>query len=143
MRTLQPSVLLRRAFVADAAATGLVALAQLADTDALVGLLGLPRALLVESGAFLVAYVLLLALLARAPRLPSALVLFIVVGNVGWALGATALWIDHLVAPTAPGIAWLAAQAIATLVLAAWEYAGWKASTAVGGAAVATPRPNW
>lgn len=134
MRTIHPSSLLRRAFVADAAASGLVALAQLADTSLLVRALGLPRGLLVETGLFLVLYALVLAALSRASRLPAALVRMIVAGNVAWALAAVALWAEGLVAPTGLGLAWLLAQAAATAVFAAWESAGLRASVAAAAA---------
>ena len=132
MRTILPSVVLRRAFVADAAASGLVALAQLADTSLLVRVLGLPRGLLLETGLFLVAYVALLAVMSRAARLPVALVRLVIAGNLLWALGAVALWVEGLVAPTGPGVAWLLAQAVATGAFAAWEAAGLRASVAAG-----------
>jgi hypothetical protein len=143
MRTVQPSTLLRRAFVVDAVASGAVALAHLADTDLLVGTLALPRPLLVESGAFLVAYAALVAVMARASRLPAALVGLVVAGNVGWTLGCLALIVDRLVAPSALGIAWLVAQAVFTAVMAAWEFAGLKASTPVASIGDANPRPDW
>lgn len=130
MRTLVPSTLLRRALVVDLAVSAAVGLVQFIDADALSAVLSLPRPLLVETGAFLVAYAALLAAMARAPRLATALLGLVVAGNFGWSLAALALVADRVVAPSAWGVAWLAAQAAATAVLGAWEAAGWRASLA-------------
>ncbi len=135
MRVVVPSLLLRRALVADAVASGAVALAQLAGGDALAGALALPRGLLLETGAFLAAYTALLVVMARRPRLPAALVQLVVVGNVGWALAAVAILAEGLVAPGVMGAAWLLAQAAATAGLAAWERAGLRASVGANGVA--------
>jgi hypothetical protein len=64
LQTIQPNGFLRGALLADAAVSGAVALLQLALTGLLVELLHLPSPLLVGTGAFLVAYVALLLVLA-------------------------------------------------------------------------------
>lgn len=133
MKTLHPSPLLKLALWTDAAVSGAVALLQLAAAPALADLLALPRALLVESGVFLVAYTLLLVLLARSTRIPSLLLALIVAGNVGWALGCVGLPLAGLVAPNAPGLGYLALQAGAVLVFAAWEALGWHRSRPAAG----------
>ena len=76
MRTVFPSSLLRKALIADAVVSGAVAALQLAMPQALGRLLLLPRGLLVETGMFLVAYTLLLILLARSARVWSGLITF-------------------------------------------------------------------
>jgi len=91
MQSILPSRLLRLALVVDAAATGALAVLQLALPDALSRLLMLPRGLLLETGAFLVGYVILLVVMARSQRLWSWLVRTVVVGNVLWAVGCAAL----------------------------------------------------
>ncbi len=122
MRLVVPSSFLRRALVADAIASAAVAAAQVAAAEPLQALLGLPLALLVESGWFLVAYVVMLFAMAAARRVPAALVTLVVVGNVGWAIGCVTLAALH--GPTALGIAWLVAQATVVLVFAALERRG-------------------
>lgn len=122
MNLVHPSPLLKTALVADAVVSGGAAALQLAPGAALAGWLQLPNALLLETGLFLVAYVAMLAVLARSPRLPAALVLGVVAGNVAWAAGALglAVWL----APSVLGIAYLVMQAVAVLVFAMLEYRG-------------------
>lgn len=132
MKLVIPSRLLALALTADALVSGAVAVLQLAAADALHPLLRLPHMLLVESGVFLVAYTLLLIVLARSPRVPAALVMLIVAGNIGWALGCLALPLLGLLTPSALGIAFLAVQALTVLLFAALEWQGLKASVPAG-----------
>ncbi len=128
MPLILPSRLLRLALVVDAAATGALAVLQLALPDALSRLLTLPRGLLLETGAFLVAYVLLLVVMARSQRLWSWLVRTVVIGNVIWAVGCVALLAAGAVEPGALGIAYVAMQALAVLVFAGAQYLGLRQS---------------
>jgi hypothetical protein len=128
MRTVSPSPLLKTALAADAAVSGAAAVLQLAAADWLVGTLMLPRPLLVETGAFLVAYTILLVVLARSARLPAAVVATIVLGNVAWAVACVALVAAGAFPLTGLGVAFLIVQALAVLVFAALEYAGLKRS---------------
>jgi len=128
MQIILPSKLLRLALLADAAASGALAVLQLAMPDVLSRLLMLPRGLLLETGAFLVGYALLLLVMARSARLWSALVGFIVLGNVGWAAACAALLGTGLVQPGALGLAFVAMQALAVLVFACVEYLGLRQS---------------
>lgn len=136
MNTIQSSRLLKFAFAADAVVSGAVAVLQLALTDALAALLELPHVLLLESGIVLVGYAALLAVLARRDSLPRALVLFLVIGNVGWALGC-GLTIA-LTNPGALGVGFALVQAVTVLVFAGLQLAGLKASAP--GEASARPR---
>ena len=128
MKIVTPSPLLRTALLADACASGAMALLQLALTPTLASWTRLPPPLLTETGLFLVVYVALLLALARNARLPAALVGLIVGGNVGWAAAAVAL--TAALEPSGLGIAFLAAHAVAVLAFAALEFAGLKASPA-------------
>jgi hypothetical protein len=128
MHLILPSRLLRLALVVDAAATGALAVLQLALPDALSRLLMLPRGLLLETGAFLVGYVLLLVVMARSQRLWSWLVRTVVVGNVLWAVGCAALLASGAVDPDALGITYVAMQALAVLVFAGAQYVGMRRS---------------
>lgn len=126
MKSIQASQLLKTALLADAAVSAAAAALQLAVPDGLAELLHLPRALLVETGAFLAVYVVLLVAMARAARLWSSLVWVVVLGNVGWALGCVGLAVSPV--PGALGVAFLLVQALAVLVFAALEYRGLKSS---------------
>jgi hypothetical protein len=131
MSTIQPSSLLKKALIADAVVTGGVALLQVADSTFLSGLLSLPEPLVFESGLFLVAYTILLVVLARSTRVLSAIVTLIVIGNVSWALGCVALVAGNIVAPNALGLAFLTVQVVSVLAFAALEWAGLRASSHV------------
>jgi hypothetical protein len=133
MRTVVPSKLLRAALIADAIASGALALLQIAAAAPLAEWLQLPHDLVAESGAFLVAYTALLIVLAASGRVWPALIVLIVAGNVGWAIGCAALPAGGFVAPNALGVAYLAVQAVAVLVFAALQYFGLKSSSAAPG----------
>jgi hypothetical protein len=136
MQSLLPSRLLRTTLYIDAAASGTLAVLQLAAPDLLSRLLMLPHSLLVETGAFLVGYTLLLLVMARSSRLWSPLVLFIVFGNVGWAAAGAVLLVTGTLQPNALGIAFVAMQAIAVLAFAGAEYLGWRQSSPTGSGAM-------
>jgi hypothetical protein len=129
MHAIHPSPLLKLALVADAIVSGAVALLQVLLPDFLGGLTGLPHALLQYTGLFLVCYTLLLIVLARAPALPRALVLFIVAGNVAWAIGCAELLLTASVTPSALGTAFVLVQAVTGLAFAAMQWAGMRASS--------------
>lgn len=121
MRTVHPSPLLKLALRFDGAATGAMAALQLLLAATVASLTELPRALIVESGLFMAVYAAALFLIARSPRVWSALVLFIVIGNLGWAIASIGLWATGAVAPSAAGIAFLGLHAASTLLFAAWQ----------------------
>lgn len=131
MKTLLPSRFLQRVLLADAVTSVLVAALQLAFAHPLANMLGLPQALLFETGLFLVGYALLLLWLARGRPAPAALLWLLVIGNAGWALGclATAL----AAGPTSLGLAFLAVQALTVLAFAGLEMAGIKGSARSAG----------
>lgn len=128
MRTINPSSFLRTALLADAVVSGAVAILQIAVPSALRDALGLPPALVLGSGIFLVAYAALLVVLARSTRLPVAAVALVIAGNIAWAVACAALSLLPPLAPGALGIAYLLVQAVAVLVAAALVYAGLRRS---------------
>lgn len=130
MVSIQPSPLLKFAFAADAAVSLAVAVLQLLAVEELSRLLLLPRMLLLESGAFLVGYALLLAVLARSRSIPRPLVLFLVIGNAGWAAGCAL--VAALTGPSLLGAAFLAIQSVTVLLFAGLQLAGLKRSAPVG-----------
>ena len=127
MKFVVPSRWLKTTLGVDALVSGAVALLHLLAADALAAWLALPRALLLGSGAFLVAYVALLTALARAPRVPSALIALVVAGNVLWALGCLAL-LGGAVARNALGASFLVLHAATVLTFAAFEWRGLRTS---------------
>jgi hypothetical protein len=137
MTLIHPSRLLKTALAVDAASGAAIAALQLALPGLLADELGLPMALLLETGLFLVGFAALLAFLARSGRVVAALVRAIVIGNVAWSAACVLIWATALVTPTALGIAYLLLQAAAVLALAAWEAVGLKASRPAAAAGVA------
>jgi hypothetical protein len=135
MKAVFPSRLLKFALWADAVATGLLAGPQLARPDWLSHITQLPRALIVETGAFMVAYAALLLVLAQCARLWSLPVALIAIGNVGWAAGAVALAAFDLVSPNSFGLALLAVHALGVLPLAALQWKGLADSDPAAGGA--------
>jgi hypothetical protein len=131
--SLLPSTTLRAALRADAIVSGSAGALQLAGGDALAAAFGLPVALHFYSGVFLLGYAAMLVAMARAPRLHAALLALVVVGNVGWALCCIGLPLAGALSPSPLGWGWLGLQALAVLVFAAWEFAGWRASPAARG----------
>jgi hypothetical protein len=113
---------LRVVLWADAASCLASGALQLAALDALPRLLGLPQALLVDTGIFLVAYGLLAAWTATREAPPRGLVALFALGNLAWAVGCGA--VIALLQPTALGIAWVAAQAATVVVLADLQWMG-------------------
>ena len=132
MKTITPSPLLKFAFGADAAVSGAVALLQLGLSTYLGSLLNMPGALLSGTGLFLAGYATLLLVLARSKAVWSALVQFIAIGNIGWALGCIGLMVAGIVQPGALGVAFLLVQAVTVLVFAALQLVGLKTSEQVG-----------
>ncbi len=128
MKTIQASALLKTALIVDAVASLGLAGLQLSIPAVLADYLSLPGLLVTGTGAFLVAYALMLGMVARANRVWEFLVQFIIFGNVGWALGCLALAATSFVTPSALGMAFLSLQAMAVLLFAYLEYAGLQAS---------------
>jgi hypothetical protein len=139
MNSIQSSRFLKNALIADAVASGAVAVLHLARPQAVVGLLNLPDALLQGTGVFMVGYVLMLAALAACRTLWRPLALFVVAGNVLWALASIDILVLGMVQPSALGAGYVVAQAVATLGLAWLQYIGLKKSPAAT-APLAGPR---
>jgi hypothetical protein len=127
---IRPSLLLRRALLADAIFSGASALLLSLGAGALAPLLDLPQALLRETGLFLVAYTALVGWLGTRPSLPKTLVAIVVVGNAAWTLASVALLFSGWVTPNLLGEILVAAQAIVVGVFAELQYVGWRKSEA-------------
>jgi hypothetical protein len=124
---------LRNVLLADALSCLVSGAAQLLFTGALVQLLSLPSSLLVETGWFLLAYAAVVAFVAWRDPVPRSVVWLFVIGNAGWAVGCIALLVAGAVAPTALGIAWVAAQAATVVVLAELQWLALRRQDIAGG----------
>ncbi|MTV14940.1 MULTISPECIES: hypothetical protein [Bradyrhizobium] len=125
---IHSSQLLRRALLADAIFSGVSAIAMVLDAGALAPLLGLPEALLRETGLFLIAYTALVGWLGTRMSVPKPLVMLVVVGNAAWTLASIALLLSGAVSPNLFGTIVILAQAIATGVFAELQYVGLRRS---------------
>lgn len=128
MSIFASSRFLPRVMAADALSCAATGALQLGLTDALARLTGLPAALLIGTGVFLLAYAALAAWMASRPVPPRRLVGLVVVGNLAWAVGGVALLASGLVAHTLLGVAWVLAQAVAVIVLAELQWMGLRAT---------------
>ena len=128
---IHPSLLLRRALLADAIFSGVSALALTFGAATFAALLSLPEALLRESGLFLIAYTALVGWLGTRQSMPRALVLVVVAGNAAWTLASIALLFSGAVSPNLLGVVFVVAQAIATGVFAELQYIGLRKSGGV------------
>lgn len=138
MRTVLPSRLLKIGLQLDAAGSGAVALLQLLASAALAGLLQLPRALLIETGVFMVGYVVLTLVLSRSVRVPLLLIGLVIAGNVAWAIGCAVLPLSGAVSPSGWGIAFLTVHAVSVLVFATLQTLGLRSSRAADASPLAT-----
>ena len=125
---IQPSLLLRRAILADAVFSGASALLLTFGAGVLAQLLNLPEALLRETGLFLVAYAALVGWLGTRPSIARPLVWIVVAGNAAWALASIALLFSGWVAPNLLGETAIAMQAISVGAFAELQYVGLRRS---------------
>ncbi|MFZ5718498.1 MAG: hypothetical protein ACOY5Y_03425 [Pseudomonadota bacterium] len=116
------STFLRTVIALDAVACGAMGAAFAFASGALQGPLGLSPALLQPVGLFLVGYAAVLAWLALRPDLPRQVVWALVGFNVLWAVESFALLALGWARPTSLGMGFVAAQAIAALVVAELQY---------------------
>jgi hypothetical protein len=124
MNTIVPSRLLKTAFVLDATGSGAIAALHLLLPAALHDALGLPTAVLTGTGLFLAAYALLLVVLVRCGALLSALVRFVIAGNLGWVVASLLLSITGTLPATTLGVIYVELQAGAVLCFAVLQWRG-------------------
>jgi hypothetical protein len=125
---INPSLLLRRALLADAVFSGVSAVLLTLGASALASLLNLPEALLRETGLFLVGYAALVGWLGTRRSMPKPLAWIVIAGNAAWALASIALLFSGWVTPNLLGEAAVAMQAIAVGVFAELQYVGMRRS---------------
>lgn len=105
----------------DAMSCAAVAALQLLLPQQLSLWLGLPVPLLLGSAVFLLAYVGLLLLMARASHIWPWLLQLVVWGNAGWGLACLAVAFA-LPGITGLGAAYLVMQALTVFAIAAWQW---------------------
>ena len=96
---IHPSLFLRRALLADAIFSGVSAVGLTLGAGIFASLLDLPKALLRESGLFLIAYAIFVAWLGTRASMPKLLVAIVVAGNAAWTLASIALSVDSSAFP--------------------------------------------
>lgn len=119
---------LRRVLQADALSCIACGALQLAFPEALASLLGLPDALLIGTGAFLLAYAAVVGWVALREPPRRGVVWAIVAGNAGWALACVGLLLSGRVVSSALGMAYVLMQAVTVLVLAELQWTGLRRS---------------
>ena len=123
------TLFLRRVLALDSASCAIMGLAMGLGATDLAPLLGLPQELVRTAGLLLLPLSAFIAWLASRPTPPAALVWVVIIGNLGWTAESFAL-LGQL-APTPLGTAFVSAQALAVLSLAALEYVGLRRARAV------------
>ena len=125
---IQPSLLLRRAILADAIFSGASAVLLALGAGELAPLLNLPEALLRETGLFLIAYTALVGWLGTRPSMPKPLVAIVIAGNAAWTVASIALLFSGAVMPNLLGELFVAVQAIIVGALAELQFIGLRRS---------------
>lgn len=115
---------LRRAVRLDAAASGAMGVLLAAGGALLDDLLGIPAAVLVPVGGFLVVYAAALWALGSRPRLSRPAVWAVVAGNLCWVAASVVAAAAGWWSPTAAGVAFVLLQAAAVAVFAELQVSG-------------------
>jgi hypothetical protein len=125
--SLEASLFLRRALLADAVVSGAAGLLMLLGAEVLAGLLGLSVSLLRAAGAALIPSVACLTYLGTRERPARTAVWAVIACNAMWAAGSLLLlmWL----APTVLGYVFVVAQATAVAVFGELQLIGLRRST--------------
>src|SRR5580704_4671329 len=125
---IQASLFLRRAFLLDTIASGMMAVLLTFGAGELAPLLDLPERLLRETGLFLIAYTALVGWLATRQSMPKLLVITVIAGNAVWTVASIALLFSDAVTPNGLGQIFVVAQAMVPGALAELQYIGLRRS---------------
>jgi hypothetical protein len=128
-KLFHPDPFLRRVLVADAAVSAAAGVLMAPAAGPLGGLLGLPATVLGAAGLALLPYAAYLLWLAKQASVPRTAVWVPIVLNVVWAVDCAL--VGYVMAPSALGIGFLAAQALAVLLFAELEFIGLRRGAAV------------
>jgi hypothetical protein len=116
--------LLRQSLRLDAAASGAMGVLLAAGGTLLDDLFGIPSAVLVSVGGFLVVYAAALWLLGARPRVSRPAVRVVVAGNLAWVVASVAAAVAGWWSPTTAGTVLVLAQAAAVVVLIELQLTG-------------------
>jgi hypothetical protein len=119
---MSQTLFLRRVLALDSLSCLALGLAMGFGAAALAPLFGLPEPLVRVAGLALLPLAAFIGWLASRPAPPRALVWLVILGNLGWTAESFAVIAQHQ--PSALGTAFVAAQALAVLGIAALEYLG-------------------
>lgn len=122
---------LRRALLADAALSGATGVLMAVAAVPLAGVTGLPEALFRWAGLILLPFAALVAVLGTRERPARAAVLAVVVINALWVIDSVLLLVLGWFEPTALGVAFVAAQAIAVAAFAEAQAIGLRRAQAL------------
>lgn len=122
MTTMEPSLLLRRALLADAVTSAATGLLLLTAATTLATPLGLPVLLLQCAGLFLLPFAAAVAVVGTREQPPRAVVWAVIAVNLVWVVDSLLLPLSDWVRPTAPGQAFILAQALAVAALAGLQW---------------------
>ena len=112
--------LLRVALRVDAIASGMSGLAFLGTKE----LFGLPSALTLPTGVFLLVFAAGVWLAASPPTLNTRAVATVIVLNIAWVVASVAVLAAGMLPLTSVGVAYAIVQAVAVAILADLEYMG-------------------
>jgi hypothetical protein len=126
---IHASVLLRRAFLLDTIASGMMAALLTFGAGEWAPVLNLPEPLLRETGLFLIAYTALVGWLATRQSMPKLWVIIVIAGNTAWTIASIALLFSSAVTPNWLGQIFVVAQAIVPGALAELQYIGLRRSS--------------
>jgi hypothetical protein len=120
---------LRNVLLVDAATCVVFGLLMTIAANPVANLTGLPAELLGSEGLSLFPIAAFIAFVAtRQPAWPIG-VWLVILGNIGWVVGCLGLLLGAFASPTAFGMAFVSAQAIAVAVLAEFEFTGLRRSS--------------
>jgi hypothetical protein len=123
---------LRNVMLADAASCLATGALQVGFTPLLAQWLQLPAPLLAGTGWFLLAYAAAAAFVGTRQPVPRGWVGLFAAGNLAWAVGCFAVFGFGLVAPSALGTAWIAAQVLVVLAMADLQWMGLRRQPVAG-----------
>jgi hypothetical protein len=126
--TIRPAPLLRLALLVGSAASGGLGLLMLLGGGVLAGPLGLPAGLLQGAGATCLGWAAITGWLARRETLPPWAVWAVIGLNLCWVADSVILLLSGWVAPTASGITFVLAQALAVDAFAVAQWIGLRRS---------------
>lgn len=126
MRLVLSSPLLRNVLIVDAAFSAASGLTLAAAAKTISAMSGLPHALVLGAGVFLMPYAIVVGSLGVCAALPRAVVWFVVAGNALWV--AESLVTLAQTSPTPFGVALVVAQAVVVAAIAAAQAVGLRRS---------------